>query len=180
MCGQPGYPKVRDGGPRPLTHPSSFHRPGHAVSVAHRHLWERLGQQRHDARLHLWKGRLRPGWGAVCAPWTPARGSGGLVHGARRCAGWFAPCTSRGLIRLAEAGLERPQTWGCSGGSAGQASGLSMDQRKEEQRPQTPVTRACSSLLRPQTWQGRVSRIWGAGFRANSFWFTAYCQEQTR
>lgn len=41
------------------------------------HLWERRGQQRRYARLRLWKGRLRPGWGAVCVPWTPARGSGG-------------------------------------------------------------------------------------------------------
>lgn len=91
---------MRNGGPRPLTHPSSFHRPGHAVSVAHCHLWERRGQQRRYARLRLWKGRLRPGWGAVCVPWTPARGSGGLVLGS-------SPRTSGGPIGLAEASPER-------------------------------------------------------------------------
>lgn len=40
----------------------------------------------------------------MCA--EDARGSGGLVGGARQCAGWFSPHTSQGPVRLAEAGPE--------------------------------------------------------------------------
>lgn len=40
----------------------------------------------------------------MCA--EDARGSGGPVGGARRCAGWFSLHTSQGPVRLAEAGPE--------------------------------------------------------------------------
>lgn len=75
-CGQPGHPKVGTVG----LGPSHTPRPSTGlvtVNVAHCHLWERRGQQRQLCPVcACGRGRLRPGWGAVCAV-DPGKGSGG-------------------------------------------------------------------------------------------------------